>query len=201
MGIVVEAKKRPRPLQARGVRRVEAILDAAAALLGEVGYDALTLTAVAERSGSSFPSLYRFFANKDQVMDALADRIAVRVRGLAATVLDASLATVPISTFVDNLVEQLATVAIEYPGLGEIMGRIEARHQSVDVEVATRLEAIVAARAPQVPRNDRGTIVRMTMGIVRSGVRLIAQASKKRRRAVITELKNALAAYLGARLG
>ena len=184
MGPPVKGFARRAPLQARGVRRVDALLDAANALLAEVGYDALTLTGVADRSGSNIASLYRFFTNKKQLMDALADRIAVRIGKLAGTVLDVSLAKIPLACFVDNLVDQL----------------LEIRHRSVDAEIAARLEAIVAARAPQIPRNELRTIVRMTMGIVRSGVQLIARAPKHRRRSAIAELKTALTSYLEARL-
>jgi len=48
-----DGARRRSPIQNRGERRVERILNAAAALLAEVGYDALTLTDVAERSGSA----------------------------------------------------------------------------------------------------------------------------------------------------
>lgn len=188
------------PLQARGVRRVDAILDAASSLLAEVGYEALTLTSVAERSESNIASLYRFFSNKDQLLDALADRIAARLRELAETVLDVSQATVSVNAFVDNLIDQLATVAIEYPGLGELMGRLEARHRSVDAQIAARLEAIFSARSAQTAPSDRGPFVRMTMTIVRAGIRLIATAPPKTRGAIIAELKIALTAYLEARL-
>ena len=51
------------PTQARGERRVNAVLDATAELLVERGYDALTLTEVAERSGSAIGSLYHYFSN------------------------------------------------------------------------------------------------------------------------------------------
>ena len=189
------------PIQARGVRRVDAILDAANELLAEVGYDALTLTTVADRSGSNIASLYRFFTNKEQLIDALADRIAFRLRGVAGTVLDVSLATMPIKVFIDNLVDPLAEVAAEYPGLGALMGRIEKRHRAVDAEIAARLEAIVAARAPRIPQDELVTIVRMTMGIVRAGVQLIARVPEHRRQGTIAEFKTVLRSYFEARLG
>ena len=64
------------PVQKRGQQRVEAILDAAEAVFGEMGVDAATTNAIAERAGASVGSLYHFFANKDAILYALAERYA-----------------------------------------------------------------------------------------------------------------------------
>jgi AcrR family transcriptional regulator len=64
------------PVQKRGQLRVEAILDAAEAVIGEVGVEAATTNAIAERAGSSVGSLYHFFPNKSAILHALAERYA-----------------------------------------------------------------------------------------------------------------------------
>jgi AcrR family transcriptional regulator len=70
-------------LQRRSVERLGRILDACAELLDEVGYDALSTRAVAERADVAIGSVYRFFGNKRALADALAvrnlDRYADRV--------------------------------------------------------------------------------------------------------------------------
>ena len=66
------------PVQKRGQQRVEAILDAAEAVFGEMGVDAATTNAIAERAGASVGSLYHFFANKDAILYALAGGIGRR---------------------------------------------------------------------------------------------------------------------------
>ena len=53
------------PKRARGVRRVEELLDAGAVLFAEQGYDATTMTQIAQRAGASIGSLYQFFPSKD----------------------------------------------------------------------------------------------------------------------------------------
>ncbi len=50
------------------------ILDAAGVLLEESGVDAVTTRAIAERAGITAPSLYRFFADREQVLDALLEQ-------------------------------------------------------------------------------------------------------------------------------
>ncbi|MER5375365.1 TetR/AcrR family transcriptional regulator [Streptomyces sp. NPDC002553] len=71
------------PVQRRSAERLTRILDACADLLDEVGYDALSTRAVAQRAGVPIGSVYRFFGNKRQMADALAlrnlERYAERV--------------------------------------------------------------------------------------------------------------------------
>ncbi|GAA2437897.1 TetR/AcrR family transcriptional regulator [Streptomyces glaucus] len=62
------------PVQRRSAERLSRILDACADLLDEVGYDALSTRAVALRAGVPIGSVYRFFGNKRQMADALAQR-------------------------------------------------------------------------------------------------------------------------------
>src|ERR1700733_13291241 len=55
------------PQQERSMRRLADFLDAAAELFVEVGYEAGTMTAVAERSGSSIGALYNYFPDKQSI--------------------------------------------------------------------------------------------------------------------------------------
>jgi AcrR family transcriptional regulator len=61
-------------VQRRSAERLTRILDACADLLDEVGYDALSTRAVALRAEVPIGSVYRFFGNKRQMVDALAQR-------------------------------------------------------------------------------------------------------------------------------
>ncbi|MEV7342471.1 TetR/AcrR family transcriptional regulator [Streptomyces sp. NPDC093544] len=62
------------PVQRRSAERLTRILDACADLLDEVGYDALSTRAVAQRAAVPIGSVYRFFGNKRAMADALAQR-------------------------------------------------------------------------------------------------------------------------------
>ena len=65
---------RPAVVQRRGLERVEAILESAAALLTEQGYEAATLKAIGERAGIPIASLYHYFSDRHQVDAELAQR-------------------------------------------------------------------------------------------------------------------------------
>lgn len=64
------------PQQERGQRRVQQILDAAAEVFAEVGYEVATTNMIAQRANTSIGSLYQFFPNKDSIVKLLARRMA-----------------------------------------------------------------------------------------------------------------------------
>lgn len=74
MVVVTLPVERRVPTQARSRRRVEGILDAAAALVVEHGVDALTTRSIASAAGVPVASLYQYFADKEAVLLALAAR-------------------------------------------------------------------------------------------------------------------------------
>src|ERR1700759_1249922 len=66
------------PRRQNGQARVAAIMEAGAALFREKGFDAVTMSDVAARSGTAFGSLYRFFPSKEALADALLQQYAYR---------------------------------------------------------------------------------------------------------------------------
>lgn len=62
----VNPRKKPR--QARAQATVDAILQAAAHILVEQGFEGFNTNAVAERAGVSVGSLYQYFPNKDAII-------------------------------------------------------------------------------------------------------------------------------------
>ncbi|MBL7495035.1 TetR family transcriptional regulator [Frankia sp. CNm7] len=75
VGVRVQAR------QARSVATFERILEAAGELFDEVGVDATTMEAIADRAGVSIGSVYRFFANKNALKETLTARWVDRIRG------------------------------------------------------------------------------------------------------------------------
>ena len=62
------------PVQQRSRVRVEAMLDAAAALVVERGVEGLGTRAIAEAAGLPVASIYQYFADKDAILLALVER-------------------------------------------------------------------------------------------------------------------------------
>lgn len=65
---------RKAPRQARAQMTVEAILEAAARILSNDGYAAMSTNRVADLAGVSVGSLYQYFPNKDAIVTALHER-------------------------------------------------------------------------------------------------------------------------------
>ena len=65
---------RREPVQHRSRARVEEIVKAASELLAEGGVDNLTTTAVADRTGISIATIYRYFDDRDAIIAAYLDR-------------------------------------------------------------------------------------------------------------------------------
>jgi len=59
---------------------VDALLDAAAAVVDEVGFDRLTTALVAEHAGSSIGTVYRYFPDRIALLQGLRDRAVQRYR-------------------------------------------------------------------------------------------------------------------------
>ena len=63
---------------------VERILDATAAVIDERGVDGVTTRSICDRANVTPPSLYRFFADRDQVLNALVQRHLGRLSAFVA---------------------------------------------------------------------------------------------------------------------
>ncbi|MBO1768982.1 TetR/AcrR family transcriptional regulator [Agrococcus sp. TF02-05] len=103
---------RHEPVQARAALRIEALLDAAAAVVVDHGIEHLTTALVAERAGASIGTVYRYFPDRVAVLVALAERNLERIRLAIERVLLAEhpslMAT--IEAVVDAMVETFRTV-------------------------------------------------------------------------------------------
>ena len=71
---------RTEPIQERSAARVDALLDAAADVVDEIGFDRLTTAMVAERAGASIGTVYRYFPDRIVLLQALRDRAVLRYR-------------------------------------------------------------------------------------------------------------------------
>jgi AcrR family transcriptional regulator len=90
------------PQRLNGKLRVAAILEAAAAVIAEKGYEGATMAEIAARSGTKIGSLYRFFPNKE----SLADTLVVSARQNLDAVFDkfeSDVKVLPIRALADGL--------------------------------------------------------------------------------------------------
>jgi len=73
--VTLTTSKRATPNQDRSQRTMERVLEAAAELLEEVGFERLSTNLICKRAGLTPPALYRYFPNKYAVLKELGERL------------------------------------------------------------------------------------------------------------------------------
>lgn len=195
------------PRQDRGQRRVERILNVAAQLFAEVGYEAASTNAIAARANTSIGSLYQFFPNKEAILHALAARYLDQLRALYDQVLTAESAHLPLPVLLDRIIDPLAEFKGAHPGFEPIFFRtyasasLAAAAEELHQEVIRRVEAIFAARTPALAAGQCSLYVTISVAVVEALLPLSEAANGLSRAQVITETKRLLLAYLGPVIG
>src|SRR5438874_132905 len=92
------------PRQARGERRIAAILEAAAQVFYEVGFDAATTGMIAQRAQTAIGSLYDFFPHKEAIAQRLSEQFCEDLRALVEGTLKDELLRVPGSQNIDHII-------------------------------------------------------------------------------------------------
>ena len=111
--------KRRVPTQARSRRRVEDILDATERLVVRRGVDALTTRDIAEAAGVPVASLYQYYADKEGLLLALAERDMAEMDAQVAEDL-ARVEVLTVSSMVRSVMASFVTVYHRRPGFVQI---------------------------------------------------------------------------------
>jgi AcrR family transcriptional regulator len=194
------------PVQERSAARVQRMLDAAASLLDEVGYEATTTSLIASRAGVSVGSLYQFFPDRRAVLRALALRSFERF----SDVLTERVAASPLRTWRD-VVDMVVDVYVEFsrtePAAQVLsFGGPVDRHM-LDPEddnnavVADALGEVLRTVLPDLRIDDR---LRLALRVaVEAGDRVLDLAFRRSPvgdPALVAEAKRLLASYLAGYL-
>lgn len=135
------------PKRKRGHERVALIVDTAIALFAERGYQAVTMTEIAARSGTAIGSLYRFFPTKEVLAAAILDRYGAllmaeldRIAAAAATAPAGDTAHALVAMMLGLQKERAAALAMVDAQVGgaDMRGGLRA-------DMLLRLTAILAA--------------------------------------------------------
>ena len=110
------------PQQERSTRRLAGFLDAAAELFVEVGYEAATMTAVAERSGSSIGALYNYFPDKQSIAFTLVNQYSQEMEAHWKPLMEQA-EILTHAEFADLFIERITQFVQERPALSELVGR------------------------------------------------------------------------------
>ena len=159
------AGPRREPRQSRSIETYNSVLQAAAELFAESGYEQTTTHQIARRAGISVGALYRYFADKQVIVIELYRREISEMRNRVLATFDLSdLLTQDISKLVRKTVALALKLSSERPGLRKVLNEqsrkipelVELR-RSHDQEVhQTVRQILTAAPGVRLPDIDAG---------------------------------------------
>jgi AcrR family transcriptional regulator len=180
---------------------VAQILETAAAVLAEAGYEAATMTEIASRAGASIGAVYQYFPNKQALVIALRQRyveeMAERWGRFAETT-----AEMTIEQMADHFIELTTNFVEEHPAYYAVVDapiRYE-RNMEVRRRLREKVTKVFRDRKRSLSHEAAYRIANVSLQIVKSMHVLYADADRKERQALAREYKHALTAYMEARL-
>ncbi|MDQ2715991.1 MAG: TetR/AcrR family transcriptional regulator [Chloroflexota bacterium] len=193
--------------RARGVQRITSILNAAETVFTDMGYDEATTNHIAARASISPGSLYQFFANKEEIVQALTARYTEELKLVYDSVFSSEAASLPLSHWINQSIDGLVTFHLTHPALLLLFSRNASLLQfsssvhALQKEIQTRVEGGIQSRAPHLSTTQRILSATISVHLFRAILPLLLQAQEAERELLLHELKTALHRYLEPLLG
>jgi AcrR family transcriptional regulator len=158
---------RSSPLQKRAVVTYERLLDVAGQLLSEVGFERISTNMICERAGVTPPALYRYFADKYDVLQALGQRLMDRQNAILFAWLDrhGPNGLDALGDAVLELLRETAAVTAREPGAIWILRALRASPRLSQARIDSHrlvTDRLVEVYAPYLPSIDREVLWRRT---------------------------------------
>ncbi len=191
------------PQQARSWERFHRILDAAAELFAEVGYESVTTDEIAAQAKTSVGGLYRFFPDKLAVFQALLDRYLHQLQELSAALHSAEALQVPLAVYVNQLVDEFDRFVSANPGFRTVFVQSRLIPATVVMisafyqELAQQFTVYLAARNPAISPAHRELIATISVEAACTLDMLAVSRDQIFQHQVLAETKKLLIAYLG----
>ncbi|SKB64368.1 TetR/AcrR family transcriptional regulator [Sphingopyxis flava] len=147
---------KPPPKQARAAATRERLLDVAGELLAEVGIERISTNLIAARAGVSPPALYRYFADKYAVLEALGRRLMARQNAVLDEWVERHAAggIAAMAGHIGDLLADTAAVTRAEPGAVWILRALHATPALAHVRLESHrsvTDCLAAACAPFLP--------------------------------------------------
>lgn len=193
---------RREPQLERGERRVVQLLETAAVVLAELGYEAATMTEVAKRAGASIGTVYQYFPNKEALVQALRNQYAAEMVHRWEQVEEATKA-MTVAQMAHHIVELTACFVNEHPAYYAVVDAPVKYQRSPQARQRLRegIAKVFRNRKRGLSPETAFRMANVALQIVKSMHALYADANPQERQALVKEYKRAVAAYLESRLG
>ena len=201
------ASLRRQPQQKRSQKRVEQILDAAALVFDEVGFEAATTHAIASRANTAVGSLYQFFPDKLAIFNALELRHVERVYLMWDKVFCSEIVGLPFADFIHTLVIQVEQlfeqptsriVFIQFFTSPAIFKNIDSNFTEEAIQFTADL---FKARNSKLSAQRSLILAEICVNAVNTLILLALRSNEAHKQEIATEIEALLRAYLQADIG
>lgn len=176
------------------------LLQAAEGVIAHTGYEAATMSAIAERAGAAIGSLYQFFPNKDCVTQALRVEYAKQFDNLYAP-LASQAKTLDLGALVNELIDLTIRFVETHPALPALLDAPQrTRPRAMRIILEERFAGILLAQSPRMSRQKAMLLGTVTLHIIKTLNQLYAELPRPDRPKMIREFKVVLLSYFSARL-
>ncbi|MDN3241190.1 TetR/AcrR family transcriptional regulator [Glycomyces tritici] len=202
-----DTAKPERKRQARGEKRIEELLDAAAAVFAERGYKAAGTNEIARRAGASPGTLYQFFENKEAIAEALMARYVARLRAAHGEAFDPAVAELPLPEMLDRIIDPVVAFDRANPGFYALLAdphlspELASAKKPAQKIMFQRLDQILERRAPGLPAEQRTRTAEVAVHLFRGLLPLIMSAAEEDLPTLVADTKGVLRDYLSSRIG
>ncbi len=196
---------RTEPTQRRSTQRLDALLDAAAEIVDQTGFQRLTTQMVAERAGASIGTVYRYFPDRVAVLHALRERSIRRFRERVADDMEHA----DVTTWwdvVDVTFDACAALYRDEPGFAVVhAGPRDTAEGDLEPEFAIRMAKLIEAEFDLDIDPDSAAELRFRLGLaLELGDALISRAFEREPAGdarYLAEAKRLVHDYLAEHLG
>jgi AcrR family transcriptional regulator len=188
---------RPAPQQERAARTHALFLDTAETLFVELGFEATTMTAVAEQANASIGALYRWFPDKAALGTALVARYSQEIEEHWALVFAAADRT-PTPEFAAMMIDTTMDFFRERPAYF-VLREAPIKRSGGPAARKNLREAFARAfrsRKPDLSHDRAFLIANVVLDTIKGFLAGAASASSKEQQALTTEFKTMLSLYL-----
>jgi AcrR family transcriptional regulator len=182
---------------------VERILNAAIAIFSEVGFDAATTEAIAERAEVSIGSLYQYFPNKEALFDAVGEEYHAREKAVfEKQLLAVAMTNASADETIDRMVDAFDYLKRTEPSFRAVWlnsihsPRVLEAGLASNVEFAQRAEALAAMHAPALTPERRRLVARVVVEILSTTMFISLRMDDEMAREFVEEMMVVLKRYL-----
>jgi AcrR family transcriptional regulator len=193
--------KRKIPRQERGERRVAGLLQAAEAVIAETGYEAATMSAIAERAGAAIGSLYQFFPNKACITQALRTEYAKQFDRMYAPLATQARSLNP-EALAGHLIELTVNFVETRPALPALLDAPHSTRVPAAMRKALRqrFASVLLAQSPRMSARKALLLGSVTFEVIKTLNKVYTDLPRNERARMVQEFKIVLLSYFCARL-